>query len=365
MANIYRSTDSGAPALPSGSPQQNRGKYLMDVIKACLVDGFGTNPAAGWTLDYQDTTTDKYRMAISNGNGVVEFVTWGGYGVGMFIWDSITTPGTGRLNDDPYNDVVSEGVNGWKHEQSPVPGVDSEYCMGVNCAALYDINSSTLDWTVYADDKSAWILFHYPDGHSSAEPGDTVSSAADNSHPQLFFGALKSPDLARGDQGNLFIGYGNLGFPATSGEPTSGNTKAINYFWGLRTPTGDLPSSANGSDFNIYEWDANTYAGNPFSSMRVIIPAIVFYQGTDTYRPASMSSAYAHYGFASLPGVGQFAPEAQGVEDFWAYYTAEFSSTWNLEKHTFGGIEWMPWALGSSTSDKSQYGITDDSGWWA
>ena len=122
---IYRHSDSGAPALPSSSSYEGAGWY-MDVLKACLVTGYGSKAAAGWTMDYEDTTANKRRMAISNGNGVLEMITRGTTGLGFVIWDSITTPGVGAAMDDTFADVMSEGVNGWKHEQVAAPGADSE-----------------------------------------------------------------------------------------------------------------------------------------------------------------------------------------------------------------------------------------------
>lgn len=85
---IYRSTDAGAPALPA-NVAYNSAKFYMDVIKACLVTGYGSKAGAGWTIDYEDTTAGKHRLAVSNGNGIAEFITWGSYSVAMLVWDSI------------------------------------------------------------------------------------------------------------------------------------------------------------------------------------------------------------------------------------------------------------------------------------
>lgn len=55
---IYKSTDVGAPGLNglAGS--------LVAVLKACLVDGFGVIPAAGWTMALDDLV--NHRMILRN-----------------------------------------------------------------------------------------------------------------------------------------------------------------------------------------------------------------------------------------------------------------------------------------------------------
>ncbi|BBP81173.1 hypothetical protein PHLH8_08150 [Pseudomonas sp. Pc102] len=45
---IYRSTDTGAPTRGAltGLPVN----MLRQILRACLVDGYGTQPSAGWSL---------------------------------------------------------------------------------------------------------------------------------------------------------------------------------------------------------------------------------------------------------------------------------------------------------------------------
>lgn len=363
MVTIYRSTDTDAPQMPADSSGSGRQDFFLDLLKACLVNGYGSKSAAGWSIDYEDTTAQKRRLGLSNGNGVAEFVTWGTYSLGAFLWDSITTPGVGAIYTDTWESVVSEGVNGWRDEQLEAPGSESDYSMGVNCYGIYSGYSTATAWTVYADDKSAWVLFHYPDGDSNAEPGDSISKGT--YHPQLFIGALKSPDLGRADQGNMFIGFGNRAAP-TSANCTGGSNGALSYLWGLRTPAGDLPASGNGSDYGWIRWELATgYLGNSRASLRLIQPMVIYYRGNDAPMPTGFVQSYSYFPFATLPGVGHFSSEGGGAyNDFWAFYTAENSSTWNLEPHTFGGVQWMPWTL-YNTGTLNNVGITDDAGWWA
>jgi hypothetical protein len=357
---IYRSTDAGAPAFPASGAQNGAG-YIMDVMKACLVDGYGSKPGAGWTLDYEDTTAGKRRIGISNGNGVIEFVTWGSYSLGLFIWDSITTPGVGRIRDDAFSAVMSDGVNGWKHEGAPAPGDESDEIAGLYCYGFRSGEESNIAWTVYADDKAAWLLSHYPEGHSNTEPGDSINSAKSNYYPQLFMGALKSDDLQRGGAGNFFLGYGGIGTSATSGNATSGNQGNMTYFFGLRTPVDTAPAVANSPQYEPAGFECNHYLRNPLSSARLLLPVLVSYEGADAPKPASLSSSYADYQFAVLPGVAQIG-EHNSQTFFWVGYNENRGAPWSLQPATIGGITWMPWSIGAV--NLQECGITDNADWW-
>lgn len=58
---IYRSTDTDAPVLTGevGS--------LINVLDACLVNGYGSKAALGWTKPYSDTNKAVYRMNVGTG----------------------------------------------------------------------------------------------------------------------------------------------------------------------------------------------------------------------------------------------------------------------------------------------------------
>jgi len=60
---IYKSTDSGAPVLTGqfGS--------LTTLLDACLVNGYGSKPAAGWSIAYTASNKRSYRMATGSSTG--------------------------------------------------------------------------------------------------------------------------------------------------------------------------------------------------------------------------------------------------------------------------------------------------------
>ncbi|MCG8392865.1 MAG: hypothetical protein MI745_07265 [Pseudomonadales bacterium] len=359
---IYRSTDAGAPTFPALSAQAQPG-FFIDLLKACLVDGYGSKPGAGWSVDYEDTTTGKRRIGLSNGNGVFEVVTWGSYSVGFFLWDSITTPGTGRLYDDPWASVISEGVNGWKDELVSMPGAEGDHMMGAYCYDMRSGNETNAAWTVFADDKAAWVLFHRAQGHSNTDPEDSIDAAKTAYSVQLFVGALKSPDLNRSGAGNLFIGYGGRNAPTTA-NCTGGSHDSLTYLWGLRTPMDTLPTTGNGSEFELDGASSsnNNQWRNSRSSVRLVTPVMVFYNGADVPAPAGLGSIYSEYGFAVLPGVGQFSIGNSSNSYFWSNYNQDNGAAWSLDPAVIAGDTWMPWSLGSSPF--YEVGITDSSDWW-
>jgi len=58
---VYLSTDSGAPVLNGQSGS------LANLLYKCLVDGYGSNDPAGWTLEYSGTNTVAFRNSLAAG----------------------------------------------------------------------------------------------------------------------------------------------------------------------------------------------------------------------------------------------------------------------------------------------------------
>ena len=54
---VYRSTDAGAPLLT------NSNGSLIAVLKACLVDGYGSKASAGWTAPFLRTAAHNHISA--------------------------------------------------------------------------------------------------------------------------------------------------------------------------------------------------------------------------------------------------------------------------------------------------------------
>ncbi|OZY84814.1 hypothetical protein CBP51_16770 [Cellvibrio mixtus] len=360
---IYRSTDVGAPALPA-SGNYNAANFYIELLKKCLVDGYESKPGAGWSVIYDDTTPGKRRAAFGNGNGCIEFITWRTQSLGILIWDSITTPGVGRLVDDSFSSVMSTGINGWKSAFNPAPGVASGNINLIHMPTVNSGQSANVAWTIFADDKSAWVLFHYPSSNGNSVIS-SMPSTSDAYHSQVFFGALKSPDLLRTQLGNFFILNGQRA-AGTSTSPTSVSQSSWSLMCGLRTPSNTLPSVANASTFSWLIWGqsvSGNFIANPRSSVRLLLPIVVTYNGTDVDKPTSVPSANAHYAFATIPGIAEFSEFGNSnTSSYWIYCNQDRGASWNMQPYTVNTEDWMPW---SATSTYLNLGITDAANWWA
>lgn len=61
IPTVYRSTDPGAPTFP-----RQRGAQI-EVLRACLVDGYGSQAPAGWSEPYTDTYKAVFQNSASSG----------------------------------------------------------------------------------------------------------------------------------------------------------------------------------------------------------------------------------------------------------------------------------------------------------
>lgn len=57
---VYRFDDAGAPTLSAAAGA------LISVLDACLVNGYGAKPAAGWTKAFSDTNQAAYRQGAGS-----------------------------------------------------------------------------------------------------------------------------------------------------------------------------------------------------------------------------------------------------------------------------------------------------------
>ena len=141
---LYTSEDAGAPNL-SGAQATGR---LKQLLLACLVNGYGSKPAAGWTLGHQ--SSDQKGFSLYNGDGYVNFVqhTDAMY-CAVYIMDSLT-PGTTA--------AFAAGVN----RRSGPWGAGSTSTLDrqwLNLAALMDdFAASQRFWAVVADEKTFYLL---------------------------------------------------------------------------------------------------------------------------------------------------------------------------------------------------------------
>ncbi|CAJ5615882.1 Uncharacterised protein [Burkholderia pseudomallei] len=94
--NLYRSTDGSAPSLTGQTGS------LVALLDACLVNGYGTQAAAGWTIAYTGTSKRDYKQGAGS-NGYYLDVDDSGPGAGSYRearmrgYEAMTALGTGTM----------------------------------------------------------------------------------------------------------------------------------------------------------------------------------------------------------------------------------------------------------------------------
>lgn len=74
---VYRWDDAGAPQLTTS----RKPSEIINILKKCLVDGYGSKPSLGWTKEFEDIANQKvvFRNSSTTGSGgFVRFASLGG-----------------------------------------------------------------------------------------------------------------------------------------------------------------------------------------------------------------------------------------------------------------------------------------------
>lgn len=134
----FSSTDAGAPVLTGQAGS------LLAVIKACLVDGYGSRPAAGWTFPYSGTNKGVFRNAVGSG----------GTGHYFRIADDATEAAGARVALlRGYVDMsdVDTGVGA-----DVMPAV-SNYSTGGQICKSNTLDATARAWRIFADELTCYI----------------------------------------------------------------------------------------------------------------------------------------------------------------------------------------------------------------
>lgn len=134
---FYSSLDSGAPAL-SGSRFVDK---LKSVLLGCLVNGYSSKPAAGWSVAHSHADG----FTLSNGEGYINFANGNsGNSVSVYLLESLTGTATAIPTGDnrrsgPWEDGATETDRQWLYWS--------------------DHAAANPHWAVIADDKTVFISF--------------------------------------------------------------------------------------------------------------------------------------------------------------------------------------------------------------
>ena len=147
---LYRWDDDEAPVA------RGQRDSLIEMLTACLVNGYGTKPAAGWTLEY--VNVDKTMAAFRN-NPIT--------GTGFYL----QVDGAGGKNDyEPHCqgfEVMTSFADGL------LPFATLAQDMKISSAA----GTTARPWVIIADDR-AFYCFTWPTGTTTKIPSMTLFQSA-------------------------------------------------------------------------------------------------------------------------------------------------------------------------------------------
>jgi hypothetical protein len=153
---FYKSTDASAPTL-NGTVGS-----LISVLDACLVNGYGSKAAAGWTKEYSGTNLAAYRMSTTSpATGmylrVDDTVTTTSRLVGYESMSDVNT-GTGPF---PTTAQVSGGL--WLWKSNTADSVARPWAMIATNRSFYIYNNLTLTNEVLTSSVSHDTLIFFGD----------------------------------------------------------------------------------------------------------------------------------------------------------------------------------------------------------
>lgn len=208
---VYRWDDAGAPdistLLPSDTAKDLR--IFHTIIKACLVDGYGSKAAAGWSMPLEEITSNGCRFVLKNAaesgallyeGGSFCHATAPGYGNNMWACSSVTDM------DSP--------INAWSHktkyESKSTAFGDNYHSNGINIGRFANA------WVVIANENTVALFT----GRTSVEFSKSSTATIVGTYSGLtVFGAMITESENNTPQvGNFSIMGGNASrYNGTSG----------------------------------------------------------------------------------------------------------------------------------------------------
>jgi hypothetical protein len=188
MASVlFESTDTDAPVLNKDAGS------LLNVLKACLVDGYGSKASLGWETVFYDAATHKwvFRQKNSKANRpYIRLVDDNGY-------SSYYHSNHVYIYDFMYD--IDKGVN-----LQPISIGNSIYSTFIKVASRS--SNTPVAWKVIGDDYGFWFLVRHWEGSSDDAHygkmwvphylGDYISWSLEYKYPFIWLGACYGAGLA-------------------------------------------------------------------------------------------------------------------------------------------------------------------------
>ncbi|MCP3432982.1 hypothetical protein [Stutzerimonas stutzeri] len=244
MARIYHRDQAGAPALTynaASSVSADHFAAFKVILKAALVSGYGSIPAAGWSLVYESTTTLILRPGTKS--GYVCFVRDSAITV-VNVWLAATFEGV-----DANGKIIGDGVRSGVAANSAVPQRYS-----VRALVSYSVSTT---WAIVADESA--FVFSPSAGTSSAQEVTGTQGNGYEAVTLLYCGDDSAGDL-------ICVGGQNVAAVSSSTNLASFSSAG---FTALRFPhTGllidtasialSMPGAQAGAPAMYSEWPAGT-----------------------------------------------------------------------------------------------------------
>lgn len=225
----YTSLDTGAPALTGTT--YNR---LRAILMACLVSGYGSKAAAGWSMPHDVTGG----CSFSNGDALLNLVSVNDYNVQFYSMEYITDPTT----------ALAGGYNRRSGRWADNISTDRQNLYGYN--VLGPVSGTNPHWFVVADAKTCILVL-----------GSNAGSAYAGDVRAFYFGRYQN---------------------------TQGLTGAAE--WCSIGPDYNL----NGSTSQWFMWAANSTGARAGTLLRHPVTGLVFPPGDTFVAAASASSRTAN-----------------------------------------------------------------------
>ncbi|MDO8254800.1 hypothetical protein [Shewanella algae] len=140
---VYRWDDAGAPSLGTMKPSE-----FINVLRKCLVDGYGSKSPLGWTVAFEDAPTNKiaFRKPTAHGDGCVQF------------WDVTgTDQNQGHIRFRAAKSMLA--LDSFIH-----PQIQMQFSM----------SSNQQYWVLIGTEKGFWFITH----HSLTTPNGSTNNKA-------------------------------------------------------------------------------------------------------------------------------------------------------------------------------------------
>lgn len=193
---VYRWDDTSAPTA------RGEMESLIDILTACLVDGYGTKAAAGWTKPYE------------NGAGTIA----------AFRNNPITGTGFYLQVDSTVGATYSHVLRGFESMSSESAGALPFYSGDEVAQTSGATNTTTYPWILIADDRAFYFICWY---------NVTSVTNSTNYTSNTFFGDLVNNDPAD----SFFCSLSSaLAYSGAFGRMETPNLSAAGVGTALHTP---------------------------------------------------------------------------------------------------------------------------------